>query len=817
VIRAVGAIRSAMASRSCSSTRPSKAPLLSKRTDRLPVGARLLRGAARPLTWLTVALTLCAAAPLAVRPVQAQVWAPTAGYTPLDCPDGEAELTAALVPNDPLYEQYQWNLKQIQLPDTWDLTIGSPDIIIAVLDTGIALSHPDLVNKLVPGYDFVNNDDVPDDDHGNGTHVAGIAAAETNNTVGIAGVGWQARLMPVKVLDATAGGDTSQAALGVRWAVDHGARVLNLGLAGPTPSSALQDAIDYARRRGAVVVAPVASSGTADISYPAAIPGVIAVAATDRSDRRLAASNTGDYISVAAPGEQVASTFRFTGGSAGYAVASTTAQAAAHVSGLAALILAINPALQPDEVRALIEVSADDVGPRGRDLETGAGRINAARAVLYAAPWNFNARGAGSYSAILTPSNRVNFPLIMKETNGWSTSFTVQNTTEGPATLTVDLYDEEGRLAHSFPSNLPAHGSITYEPARIPVLPRGFIGSAVVRSDAALSGVVNEDRPDRDRLTYEGFSAGTSVAWAPLLMRHYHGWNTGIQIQNLGAGPATARVTYTTRSASEPLAVSTFTIAPSASRTLYQPLDDRIPPDWVGSAVIESLDGQPLAAIVNQVNVTGPGMSYVGISRPSPRIFAPLLFKNAGGWSTGLQVQNASLLAANLEASFFGNSGDGGPWSETVAAAPGASATFYQPASAQLPEGFVGAGTVTADAGQPLAGVVNEVRTGTTMATAYDVIDRGASTIYIPLAYRGFAGWNSGIQVQNVGISTTTATVTFFGQNGTTAATVQTPIEAGESETYYLPTIGPLRSGFVGNAIATSSSEPIAAIVNHVK
>ena len=771
------------------------------------------RGARHPIAWLTVACSLCLALPpVPSAALSSRVAAPLGTYFALRTNE-EGPLATAIVPNDSLYDQYQWNLKQIQAPEPWDLTIGNSSI----LDTGIALSHPDLANKLVPGYDFVNNRDTPEDDHGNGTHVAGIAAAETDNGMGIAGVAWQPRLMPVKVLDATAGGDTAQVALGVHWAVDHGARVLNLGLAGPNPSDALRDAVDYARQRGAVVVAPVASSGTAEPSYPAAIPGVIAVAATDRSDRKLAASNTGDYISVAAPGEQIASTFHFPSGLNGYAVASTTAQAAAHVSGLAALILSINPALRPDDVRALIEDSADDIGQPGRDAETGAGRINAARAVLYAAPWNFNARGAGSYAATLTPTNRVSFPLIMKEANGWSTSFTVHNTTANQAGLTIELYDDQGRLAHTLSDNLAGHGAITYEPARIPGLPTGFVGAAVARSDAQLAGVANEDRAGRDRLTYEGFTSGTDIAWAPLLMRQYHGWSSGIQVQNLGTETATVRVTYTTRSAAEPLALSVLSIPPFASGTLYQPADPRLPADWVGSAVIESLDGQPIAAIVNEVNVDGPAMSYVGVTRPSARIFAPLLFKNAGGWSTGLQVQNTSSREANLVATFVGDPDNGGPWTETATVGAGASTTFYQPANFQLPDGFVGAATVVSDSGQALGGVVNEVRSASTMATGYDVVDRGADSVFAPLAYRSFGGWNSGIQVQNVGAATTTVSVTFYEQNGTAAARVQANVDPGESETYYLPSISQLRRGFIGSAVVTSSGEPIAATVNHIK
>ena len=777
-------------------------------------------GSRRIHVWLSVALSLCALlpGPTGASSLDSNAFAGLSARSASLASTSElSALTAAgTVPNDPLYEQYQWNLKQIEAADSWDLSTGSTNITVAILDTGVSLSHPDLTNKLVPGFDFVNNDDSPDDDHGNGTHVAGIVAAETNNGVGIAGIAWQARLMPVKVLDASAAGDTGQVALGIRWAVDQGARVLNVGLAGTAPSDAVRDAVDYARRRGAVVVAPVASNGTAEPSYPAATSGVIAVGATDRNDNKLPASNTGDYISVAAPGDQVASTFKFGGGSNGYAVASTTAQAAAHVSGVAALILAMNHDLQADEVRALIEISADDVGPPGRDRETGAGRVNAARALHFAAPWNFNARGAGSYSASLSPATQLSFPLIMKEVNGWNTGFTIQNTTPSATSLTVSFYNEEGRLVHSFVDSLPASGSRTYEPARLPALPAGFLGAALVRGEAALSGVVNEDRAGRDRLTYEGFTSGSQAVWAPLLMRQYQGWNSGIQIQNLGNVVASVRVTYTTRSAFESLTSTTMSIAPFASRTLYQPAVEHIPAGWVGSAVIESLGGQPLAAIVNQVNASGRAMSYVGIETPGPRIFAPLLFKNAGGWNTGLQVQNTSSRDTMLEAIFAGN-GDGGPWSETAEVGAGASITFYQPSNPQLPEPFVGAATVASPGGQALGGVVNEVRSGSTMATAYDVIERGSETLYVPLVYRGFAGWNSGIQVQNAGANATTVAVRFYTEGGIIAATIESTIDAGDSETYYLPAISPLRRGFTGSAVATSSGEPIAAIVNHVK
>lgn len=747
---------------------------------------------------------------LRVLALAALVWPLAGGH-------GLPVVSAASIPDDPLFETYQWNLRQIGAPEAWELTTGSASVTIAVLDTGVSRTHPDLSGKLLPGFDFVNNDEAPDDDHGNGTHVAGIAAAIGNNGTGVAGIAWQARILPVKVLDSAARGDPALVAQGIIWAVDRGAQIINLGLAGPTPTPSLDAAIEYALSRGVVVVAPVANNGSMEPSYPAATPGVLAVAATDRLGRRLPSSNLGDYVSVAAPGELIASTFKPPGGVDGYAVASSTAQAAAHVSGLAALMLSINPALRGAEIRAVIEVSADDLGEPGRDQETGFGRINASRAIAFAAPWNFFSRGAGSYVAENVPATTLFFPLFMKAANGWNTSLAVQNAVERSTVLTIDFVDEEGITVHSFSETLPGLGSATFEAPRIGTLRAGFIGAAVVRSDTPIAGALNEDREGRDRLTYEGIRSGSTTVWVPLLMRQAGEWSTGLQVQSLGAAPTVVRVTFFTRDTAEPLAASTFSLAPLASRTLYQPADERLPPGWVGSAIVESIDEQPLAAIVNQVNTAGPGMSYVGIGRTSPSIFAPLLFKNRDGWNTGLQAQNAGGAATGIDVVYSSSDGENGPWAESLRAAPGASATFYQPANPDLPDEFLGAATVVSSARQPLGGIVNEVRYASQMGTAYNALLGGNDFAFAPLLYRGFAGWNSGIQVQNLGAAATTVSVRIYGQNGVLVAQAVDSIASQSSRTYYLPAIPAIPTGFVGSAIVASASEPVAAIVNHVK
>ena len=217
-----------------------------------------------------------------------------------------------LQPNDPIYiAKQQWGLEQIKAPEAWDITTGS-DLIVAFLDTGVAAGHPDLRDKMVPGYDFVNEDSDPSDDNGHGTFTAGVAAASTNNNQGVAGVSWGARIMPIKVLDDKTAEATRATLPGASdYATDHGARVVNVSAGSPYESAVVKEAVEYAESRGTLIVA-AAGNQPGEISYPAAYDQVFAVGASNPDDQNSGFSSYGSYVDLVAPGVGIWSTARDT-------------------------------------------------------------------------------------------------------------------------------------------------------------------------------------------------------------------------------------------------------------------------------------------------------------------------------------------------------------------------------------------------------------------------------------------------------------------------------------------------------------------------
>ena len=280
--------------------------------------------------------------------------------------------TISYTPNDPRFEE-QWGLRKTGFESAWSRTRGS-GARIAVVDTGAAVGHLDLESKIALAYDFRNEDGTVEDPNGHGTHVAGIAAAMTGNEKGVAGGCPNCKLLIAKVLGSGGRGSAADIAEGIIWSADKGAQAINISLGGEQSARTLKEAVDYATRRGAVVVAAAGNSGTNRLEYPAAYSDVIAVAATNEEDRQAWFSNRGDWVDVAAPGVRILSTVP-----GGYRSWSGTSMATPHVSALAGL-LASHGRL-PAGIKKRIFGTAVDLEPDGRDAYYGHGRIDADRAI----------------------------------------------------------------------------------------------------------------------------------------------------------------------------------------------------------------------------------------------------------------------------------------------------------------------------------------------------------------------------------------------------------------------------------------------------
>jgi len=300
-------------------------------------------------------------------------------------------------PNDPEFSK-QWNLNNtgqtggtldadIDAPEAWNTDPGNPAVVIAILDTGIKSDHPDLMGKVVsPEMNFSDSLGTGDV-YGHGTHVAGIAAASTNNGIGVAGVGYDCRLMNVKVINDGGKGNYSWIAEGIMYAADSGAKVINMSLGGP-PSKTIEDAVNYAWGKNVVLVASAGNNNNTEIQYPAYCGNCIAVAATDYNDARASFSTYGDWVDVAAPGDNIYSTIlpRVSKKSTiYYGYMSGTSMSAPHVAGLAGLIWSKGYTTN-NEVRCQILGTADRIN--GTGLYWVWGRINAQRAVTETADVN---------------------------------------------------------------------------------------------------------------------------------------------------------------------------------------------------------------------------------------------------------------------------------------------------------------------------------------------------------------------------------------------------------------------------------------------
>ncbi|TCO50507.1 subtilisin family serine protease [Kribbella antiqua] len=289
-------------------------------------------------------------------------------------------------PNDDYYPVFDGvgqspYLNTVRMPQAWDLSKSTGSQTVAVLDTGVDAGHPDLAGRLVPGYNAITNvAQTPVDDNGHGTMTLGIIAANTNNTIGIAGVGWSAKAMPVKVLDAEGSGYDDDIAEGIDWAVAHGAKVINMSLGGPGDNAVLHDAVKNAVAKGVVVVVAAGNDGTDVPQFPASYSEVIAVAAANEGGALTDFSSYGNWVDVAAPGWNIISTGVRSMTPAGYDpywYCTGTSCSAPIVTGIAALVKNKWPSWTPAQIAARIKTTARDAGPRGADPYYGYGNVDA--------------------------------------------------------------------------------------------------------------------------------------------------------------------------------------------------------------------------------------------------------------------------------------------------------------------------------------------------------------------------------------------------------------------------------------------------------
>ncbi|MFG1607308.1 S8 family serine peptidase [Actinoplanes sp. NPDC049265] len=288
-------------------------------------------------------------------------------------PDHIAHAAAVVTPDDPYFGQ-QWGIAKTRVSTAWTASRGSSAITVAVVDTGVK-RMPDLVGNLLQGYDFVNDDNDPTDDDGHGTMTAQVIAATPNNGVGVAGICWTCKILPVKVLGAGGSGSYSDIAAGIRYAADRGADIINLSLGGSADSQVLRAAVAYAVSKNALVIAAAGNEGSAATHYPAAIPSALAVGATTPGDARYPWSNYGaSWVDVAAPGCNPALNTagvltNFCG----------TSSATPFASGVAALLAAAKPGTTPARIRTALTATA--VKLAGNWLPAGSGRIDAVAAL----------------------------------------------------------------------------------------------------------------------------------------------------------------------------------------------------------------------------------------------------------------------------------------------------------------------------------------------------------------------------------------------------------------------------------------------------
>jgi len=580
----------------------------------------------------------------------------------------DLQITVSGTPNDPGFAS-EWHLPRINAPAAWDLTNGA-GVTIAILDTGVDGTHPDLAPNMVAGWNFYDNNADTSDVHGHGTAVAGAAAAAFNNGVGVSGVAGGAKIMPLRVADPTAFTYWSTCAQAITYAADHGARIVNLSYVGASSSSTIQSAASYLRSKGGVLFVAAGNTGAVDSTAPTSLVSV--VSATQESDQIASFSTFGSFVTISAPGNNIYTTTR--GG--GYANWWGTSLASPVAAGTAALIVARRPDFTAAQIDSTLQASAVDLGSGGTDIYFGAGRVDAAAAVnragstapapdttpptvAIASPTGGAATGVVSIAVnasdnigVTRVDLRINGNVVASDSSApyqfnWD-STTVSN---GVVAVTAVAYDAAGNAKTSTQVSLTvsnAPPADTTPPSVAIATPQGGTVSGIVTVTVNASDNVGVARVD---LLANGATVGTTNT-SP----YQFAWDTR------SLANASYSLTAVAYDAAGNAKTSTA-IAVSVSNVVAPPLDKTAPVASIASPLGGSVSG--VATVV--VNAS----DNVGVTRVDLMVNGTLLTsKTTGPWTFAWDTTTRANATVSLTAIAYdaaGNSATSSPVAVTVA------------------------------------------------------------------------------------------------------------------------------------------------------
>ena len=572
----------------------------------------------------------------------------------------DSEQTAQIIPNDPLYRQFQWNLRRIGMEQAWDLRPDAADVTVAVLDTGVDLSHPDLKPNVLTdqGYDFLDDMPSPQDDESHGTAVAGIIGALGDNHEGVTGIAWHVKILPIKALNSQGRGPDSAMVKAILYAADNGAKIINISSTGTRYSAALETAVQYAQDKGDLIVAAAGNTGNGDnsVDYPAAFDGVIAVAAIDDKDQLATFSQRQSYVSLAAPGVDVPSTAWAGAGRGLYASQSGTSIAAPHVSGAAAILWALRPDLSAADIANAIENNTDKVA--SSDPGYGAGILNVARAV---AALRLGVSPTSTYTVTLQPTRPTTAdipppPPLPNESRRWyfaegstrtpfDVSFALQNPNSQPTVAHFQFLAADGSKPTPYDLPLPANS-------------RSTLQASNVMPNAEFATIVSTDLPAYvERSMYFGH-AGHSAAGARQPSKTWYlaegssvpPFDTWVLLMNPNAAPTQVQMHFLREDGS--VVDHTELVPPLARKSVY------VNALFTTSGFATQVTADQPIVVERAMYFDSDQSGHDTLATPTPaQTWYLAAGTSRGGFDTWLLLENPGTAPANVKVSFITDTG----------------------------------------------------------------------------------------------------------------------------------------------------------------